>query len=515
AREAPDVFWIGSAKGLFRCVLSRRPDGVVILKNLETFVNDRLEQSSLSSNKVNCIHIDKNGSVWIGTNLGLNRYDPWKKNFSHYFSVDGLPNEIINGILEDEQGTLWLSTNKGISRATRDNERLIFRNYDESDGLQSNEFNQGAFYKSVTGEMLFGGINGFNSFRPERVLDNPYIPQIALTQIKIGNRLLDNPTQLNTGTAEMDYSEGSVSFNFASLDFTNPRKNLYSYKLEGFDQDWSQPGTAPFAHYTNLDPGDYTFFVKGSNNDGIWNKGGTLIHLSVRPPYWMAWWFRFSVILLLLGLITIVVRYRLNRLLEMERLRTRIASDLHDEIGSSFTTITMYAAALQNENEVEKIVQKSKKIEEFSRAIIGSLSDVVWSIDSRNDSAGDLLDRIKDFLNISFGESTCRFSLTVHGIDEKKKLEVGSRQNVYLIFKETITNIVKHSTASFVEITLNNSAESGFIMTIRDNGTGFTATEKKQGNGLRNMKARAEKIGGTIQIVSDNGVFVQLKTKKI
>lgn len=281
------------------------------------FLHDPRNPRSISNNVINCIHQDRAGRWWIGTADGLNRLilstgdaakppTPEDATFIHYFRKDGLPNDYINGILEDEEGNLWLSTNRGISKFNPETE--TFRNYDVSDGLQSNEFNRAAYYQCRHGEMFFGSINGLSMFFPQALKNNPNLPQVVITDFKIFNKPVGlstaGATPLNKVITETDeirlsYKDNMFSFEFAALEYTEPEKNQYAYKMEGFDRDWIKIGTKREAVYTHLDPGEYIFRVKGSNNDGVWNEKDTSVKVIISPPFWRTWWFiAFSVLLL-------------------------------------------------------------------------------------------------------------------------------------------------------------------------------------------------------------------------
>ena len=283
------------------------------------FLHDPRNPRSISNNVVNCIHQDRAGRWWIGTAGGLNRLilsisdgakPPISEDatFIHYFEKDGLPNDYINGILEDEEGNLWLSTNRGIAKFNPETE--TFRNYDVADGLQSNEFNRAAYYQCRHGEMFFGGISGLNMFFPQALKDNPNLPPVVITDFKIFNTSVGlstaEATPIKKVIAETDeirlsYKDNVFSFEFAALEYTEPEKNQYAYKMEGFDHDWVKIGAKREAVYTNLDPGEYIFRVKGSNNDGVWNEKDTSIKVIISPPFWRTWWFT-ALSALLLGL---------------------------------------------------------------------------------------------------------------------------------------------------------------------------------------------------------------------
>ena len=249
------------------------------------------DPESLSNDFVRSIHEDRDGRLWIGTDDGLNLFDPSSGRFVRYRTTDGLPNNVVYGILEDDAGRLWISTNGGLARF--DPRTGAFRNYDVSDGLQSNEFNTGAYYRSPDGEMFFGGIQGLNAFFPDAIRDNPYRPPVVLTAFKRFNQAveLDRPISEIEEIA-LSYRDDFIGFGFAALDFRSPEKNRYAYQLEGFDDRWVEAGRRREATYTNLDPGRYVFRVKASNNDGVWNPRGASVRIVIRPPFWATWWFR-------------------------------------------------------------------------------------------------------------------------------------------------------------------------------------------------------------------------------
>ncbi|HEY9606736.1 MAG TPA: two-component regulator propeller domain-containing protein [Allocoleopsis sp.] len=263
--------------------------------------------NSLSYDRVLALYEYPVGTLWIGTfGGGLDKFDIATETFTHYTVADGLPNNSVVGILSDDEGNLWLSTGKGLSKFNPKTEK--FRNYDVSDGLQGNEFDGiKAHFRSKTGEMFFGGLNGFNAFYPDRVKDNPHIPPIVLTDFKKLNKSIKLDRAISeTKEIKLSYKDKFIGFEFAALDYTNPQKNQYAYKLEGFDKDWIHAGNQRTATYTNLDGGTYIFRVKGSNNDGIWNETGTSIAIIISPPPWKTWW---AYTLYVLALIVAVLGY--------------------------------------------------------------------------------------------------------------------------------------------------------------------------------------------------------------
>jgi len=285
-------------------------------------------KNSISNNSVGKIHQDRFGNLWIGTMSGLNHFDIKSQTFTTYRTTDGLPNDAIFGILEDHPGNLWISTNKGLSKF--DPIRRQFKNYDVTDGLQSNEFKMNAFCKSRSGAMYFGGNNGFNEFFPDSVKEKSFDPPIVLTNFQLFNKPVpiadpsNKESPLKKSITEvkeitLPYDQSVIAFEFASLNFTHPDKKRYEYFLEGFDISWNNIDTKHAAIYTNLDPGEYLFKVRGLDNLGNWSRNVRTLQLTITPPFWMTWWFRILSMLLVLGGLIAFFRIRIGVIKARER----------------------------------------------------------------------------------------------------------------------------------------------------------------------------------------------------
>jgi ligand-binding sensor domain-containing protein/DNA-binding CsgD family transcriptional regulator len=251
-------------------------------RDTETFTSfqaDAGKPGSLGSNSIWSILEDRGGTLWIGANGGgLNRFEPGSGTFIYYTEKDGLPNNVIYGILEDEAGHLWLSTNNGLSRFNP--KTGAFKNYDVEDNIQSNEFNAGAYFKSKSGEMFFGGINGFNAFFPAAISGNPYPPRMAITGLKV----LNKPVAIGEpGEIHLTTRDDIFTLTFSALHFAAPQQNRYACKLEGFHREYAHLGTNREITFSHLEPGEYVFNVKGSNNDGVWSEEPARLKILIRP----------------------------------------------------------------------------------------------------------------------------------------------------------------------------------------------------------------------------------------
>lgn len=301
--------WIGGDKGL---------DLFDRDKNEFTHLQyDPKNKNSLPDNTVNCIAEDKSGNLWIGTAGGLCYYNIAKGTFTSYTENDGLANNTVWDIQQDHKGNVWSSTNNGISRF--DIAAKIFRNYTISDGLQSSTFKRKASAQTADGEMYFGGVNGFNSFYPDSIKDNDFVPPVYITGLEIFNKpvYIDSASPLKQSINDqseivLSYKQSVFTIEFAALNFTSPEKNQYAYMLENFDVDWNYAGNKRSATYTNLNPGTYVFKVIASNNDGVWNKKGTAVKIIILPPYWQTWWFRLVALLAIIAAIVAFYKMRTN-----------------------------------------------------------------------------------------------------------------------------------------------------------------------------------------------------------
>jgi signal transduction histidine kinase/ligand-binding sensor domain-containing protein len=554
--------WIGTYGGGLN--LFNRENGT--FQHWQHDVNDT---NSLSHNIVYTIYQPRNGpagTLWIGTGGGLNKmemipnqgsseFEISEVKFTYYLQKDGLPNNVVYGILEDQHGNLWLSTNGGLSRFNPKTE--TFKNYDIHDGLQSNEFNSGAYFKSTSGLMFFGGVNGLNAFYPDSLKDNSYKPAIVLTDFRIFNQPVpvggDSPLQVpitETQEITLSYKQNIFSFEFSALDFTAPQKNRYAYKMEGFEDPWNYLTDRRFASYTGLPSGEYIFRVIGSNNDGIWNREGTAVKILIKPPPWKTWWAYTIYTLIIVGAIT---GWRWNDLnkrkrkieehlrqereeaelreaklraesaefkakvllteqeLEKQQIRNRIASDLHDEIGSNLSSIKLISEILQTRLNLDKESQQYfADIYQAANASSESMRDIVWFINPGSDHLNKLIARMKETANTML--KNIKFTLHGSGLDAEQKINPEIRRNIFLIYKEILNNIIKHSEAKRVDI--NISQERGNLhLSIRDNGKGFDCEKEQTGQGLKNMRNRVSQMDGNLKIESRPGQGTRITVK--
>ena len=516
------VLWIAGSQG--GLTLFNTGNG-----EIKIFKHDETNLHSIGPGNINCFYDNQKGKVWIGTDGGgLNEFDKKSGQFISFTMKDGLPDNSILGILADDEGKLWLSTNKGICKftpASGQSKKVSCRNYDKGDGLPSDEFYYNTSVKGDDGTFYFGSNAGLVAFKPDELKDNPFIPPVVITDFSVFNKsitsndssgILKLPAD-ETKEITLSYKQNVFSFAFSALNYVHPEKNKFAYKLDNFDKDWIYTdATRRFANYTNLDAGEYTFRVKASNNDGIWNEKGVSIKLIITPPYWQTGWFKFLYLLTGILILYAVYNNRMQKLKDMRRIRNKIASDLHDDLGATLSSISIMSelANQQVKDRVPLAVPLLEKIGSSSRNMIESVNDMVWAINPKNDSFENIIKRMRMFALeiLSAKEIAFHFDFDRNLLQSKLKMEM--RRSFYLIFKESVNNIAKYSNASNVSVVIVKR-ENNLKMTIKDDGNGFVVNTISKGNGLINMQQRAEdmKARFNLESIPGKGTFIEIEFK--
>ncbi|MBX2992042.1 MAG: hypothetical protein KF749_12870 [Bacteroidetes bacterium] len=506
-------FWLGTwGAGVIR--FNPATNESVVLNR----ASPRAGGKAISGNIVVAIAEEPDGTMWFGTwGDGLNRYDPVGDSITYYSTSNGLPNNHIYGILlDDKTGELWLTTGYGLARFNPKSGSCIA--YDEGDGIQSLEFRRGAVHKGRSGMFYVGGVNGLNIFRPEHIAVNTHVPPVVLTSV----RVLDNERNILHPSLALSYDEDFLAFEFAALDFVEPGKNRYAYRLEGLERDWVESGTRRYVSYANLSPGDYVFRVKGSNNDGVWNEEGTSFAFTIAPPPWQTWWAYclYGIVLALSGVG--FRRYEINKIkarerheaamreaelraeLEKQKTRVQIARDLHDEVGSTLSSISFFAQAMEQGEEKENAGKFLSLISESSAHAREAMSDIIWSIDPANDSWNTVISKLQRHASELFESKGIAHNIEMPSSEIEVVIDPQRRRHFWLLFKEIVTNAVKHSQCSEARIRLE--VKGGRVsLSISDNGVGFDASSAKDGHGLKNIRSRGEVLGAVMNLTTSPG----------
>ncbi|MDP3914114.1 MAG: two-component regulator propeller domain-containing protein [Bacteroidota bacterium] len=346
----------------------------------------RENSNSLISNDVYCVKEDKEGNLWFGTyGSGIDKLELATGKYTNYSTKDGFPGNSVTSILVDDLNNLWLATDKGLVKFNPDTKEVVV--FDQKDGLQNTSLKSWAI-KTKDGEMLFGGPDGFNSFYPDRIINNQNQnkPPVVITGLKIFNKPVEINEQFNgrvllendiseTRELVITYRENYFTFDFIALDYLAPEKNSYAYMMEGFDVEWVQCGARREANYTNLDPGEYTFRVKASNNNGVWNEEGTSIKITILPPWWRTWWFRtiaiLSIILIIGSGFYSRLRYFGNQKIMLEKLVAQKTSDLQ----KMNAILTNQAEELNKTNSL--LEERQEQVEEQSVELLAQKESLI------------------------------------------------------------------------------------------------------------------------------------------
>jgi ligand-binding sensor domain-containing protein/two-component sensor histidine kinase len=414
----------------------------------------------LSSNDTRCVTEDQWGRIYVGTVRGVDRLDLSAERITHYASADGLATDFVISALRDRRGRLWFGTMKGLSLLTPEPDR------------------PGQAPPVLITGLSVAGVDF-------------HLSQLGLTE---------------ASGLEFGPDENRIQIEFTGLSFALGDRLRFRCKLEGADDDWNSPITQRSINYANLRPGSYRFLVEAVSSNGYSSPVPAIVAFTIRAPFWQRWWF-IGGIAALLGLgLYILHRYRIARLIELERVRTRIAADLHDDIGSSLSQIAIISEVLNKQirNQEQSIAGNLSLMARVSREAVDSMSDIVWAINPQRDHLRDLVRRMRRFASETFPARNIAFSFHAPGMEHDLRLGADVRRQVFLIFKESVNNIVRHSGCTTAEV--NIQIESGWlVLKIADNGQGFDGGRRAEGNGLVSMEQRALGLGGELEVSSVEG----------
>lgn len=470
--------------------------------------------------KTYCIYEDTDNNLWFTTDkMGVVKFNSTNDSIVTYLSNDKYSQLSYYGIIEDNNKNKFVSSNNGLFLIDAD-ERIT--SYYLEDGLPNNEFWQNSFIKLQSNLIIFGGNEGLTIFNPDSLLELSNEHNLMLRKFKLMNKEVTPgsnpilPKNLEVlDKMELSYKDNFIEFEFASVNPANPKKVTYAYKLEGFDDNWFFTDyKRRFATYTNLSPGEYRFIVTTAENNQPNINNSRVLDLIINPPFWQTWWFYTLMVLLISSIIYSFYRIKINKIIEMEKLRLKIASDLHDEVGSTLTKVSMRAQMLEMQINGEKESNNLKRISEQAIDAVSTMQDIVWAIDSRNDNAENLINKIKDTVFSMLVEKNIKVDFEITGLNNDLKVPLEVRQNIYLIIKEAVHNITKHSNADSAKIYLCNSPEK-LELIISDNGNNYYQKEFSTGQGLKNIEMRAEKIKGKVEYIKEKGFKIVLSAPPI
>ena len=497
---------------------------------------DNSNQFSISHNRVWSVYEDKAGRFWVGTSRGLNLMNRKTGEFIYFTEEDGLGNNTVYGILEDDAGSLWLGTEKGISKATVVSAddfystKVQIISYDKDDNLSGLEFNAGAYFKSRSGKMFFGSVNGLLGFFPDSIKNNQHIPPVVINSFKVYEKEIELDSAITEKKLiNLSYQQNFISLEFAALDFQAPDKNQYAFKLEGATDNWINIGNRRYVSFSNLDPGFYKFRIKASNNDGLWNEEGTSLSIIIHPPFWMTDWFRIlsgsllliSFILLIRFISTQKLKKKLHEAEIQQKLqgeRERISRELHDSIGANLTSIITgleISKRYSKKNDKKNLIENISSLEDHTRNTIDELRQTIWSLHNEVNQVKELNEKIKEHIlhKAKFGDEP-KIQFYFDG-DGDIKLSSSEALNLFRIVQESINNAIKYANSSEIKIDVKTD-DSKLTIIVRDDGAGFDQGRTEMdsnGLGIINMKKRAAEINANLKIdaVINKGTSIKIE----
>jgi ligand-binding sensor domain-containing protein/signal transduction histidine kinase len=456
------------------------------------------------SGGIRALHLDRQKRLWVGTDQnGLMRFDHPESDrpaFQRYTTADGLSSDLTLSLTEDSSGRIYAGNGGGVDRLDATTGQIS--RYTSADGLAPGEVHVG--FRDRSGVLWFGAKGGLS-----RLLSPPARPpapqRIAITSLRVHGRRL--PTS-DLGETEIsglrfDSNQNDLEVAFAGLAFAPGEALRYQYMLEGADTGWSPPSLQRGVHYANLSPASYRFLVRAVNSEGVASPHPASIGFLILPPVWLRWWFQLLAVAVVAAAVYRLHRYRVARLLELERVRTRIATDLHDDIGSSLSQIAILSEVASRQVDLAhpKLAEPLADIAGISRELVDSMSDIVWAIDPERDHVEDMVHRMRRFASDVLSPRDIRLAFQTPAGEQDLPMGADLRRQVFLIFKEAVHNVLRHSGAT--EVTVDFRVEHGWLsLRVADNGGGFDSATDHDGHGLRSMRERARQLAGEMEIHS-------------
>ena len=508
-------------------------------KELEVLVQQRPTTDGVGAVDVINTVAEHLGDLWLGTDNGLRRVTPEGREVIRFGRRDGLSSNVIYGVLPDTTGGLWLSTSNGLTYLPAGMDPNDFKRYYREDGLSADEFNSLSYHRTERDKYYFGTDNGLTVFTQADFALQTTGADVMITQVEVLGR--NDHRVINSNLESLKQvtvfaSEKSVAVSFALPAGQLPSSTLFRYQLEGFNDEWVPLTNERTIRFNNLAAGSYTLRIQGAGANGNFGDQEKRLAINVNQYIYEQLWFQAFVVVVFALLLFWILQSRLRERLRNEKLRTQLSSDIHDEVSGLLAGISLQAELLKSRTQDAKIEQKLDRVGEAARTAQSKMSDVIWSIDSRRDTIGNLLQRMQEHADQVLLPIDIRYTFSAEDLNEDKKLSGSIRQDLYFIYKEAINNIARHSNATKVNIKLTQSGPD-FNMFIRDNGhkvnTQYIAFPKtnaassdraetvdrvkreKSGQGKDNMRMRSERLRGEISITDEAGYTLVFRMKRL
>ena len=506
-------YWYGDYTfGLYRGSLSQPDKNTLLFDNITVFKSEKVD-SAFVTVWISDLNFDKAGNLWFATKYTgvykLTIDGDGVVSDKLYSTANGLLSNDVSNIFCDNEGRMWFMTQKGINILKYDSADV-----ETMDKLNINEGIEGAaIWLEQAGDRLFllteeGVFITQNQPFKEK---SEKAPKVFITNLLI-NGVANSEFSANSNNIHLAHGQNNLTIEYSAITFTNTADIRYQYKLEGADNDWNVLSERGFVEYASLRPGRYTFKVRAAML-GIEPGEETSLSFRISPAYYQSVWFYLLIAITVFALLYTFHKFRMRQVIKMERMRMRIASDLHDDIGSTLSSISMLSEMASRQDKEAILVKALNKIGENSRNVLNSMDDIIWSVNPQNDSLSNLVVRLREYA-ISVCESkNILFLMNVDEVINNMKLDPNERRNIFLIVKEAINNAVKHSecTRLSVAFTLNRKQ---LEIKVSDNGCGFDPSIRGVRNGIANMERRAKQTGLELSIKSEqnNGTILSLKT---
>ena len=466
----------------------------------------RVEKKSLD---VEFLKIDSlvdwqiNDKLWVYTRNSIKHYEKTNLKLINHTSFDEIDGFVRSSHkLKDK---VWYTDSKGISEYSLS--KKVTKKYNFYEGVSSGAFTNHSINSYDNKHLFIGKINGFQYLNIEDFEKPDIDVELVLTELKSGkksNHILDK----NDFT--IPYQLNDISISFSTLEFSEPKRNEYRYRINDSSKYWQYLGYLNKINFANVSYGKHSIEIQATNNSGVWLNKTLKINLEILPPFWLTNWFKVILVIIAYFIMHYLYKIRVNRILELDRVKQRISRDLHDDLGTSLTKISMFSQLITiNSNQQKSFISDIRRIADES---IHALDDIVWTIDSRNDSIDELLIKIEQFLTDSFYRINIKYKF-IKNIDRLNQvIQSNKRKNIYLIIKEAINNSIKHSNATNVTVDLILKG-SNLSLKIQDNGIGINKTKRVTGNGFKNMHQRANQLDTKLVVNTDNGFKIELYCK--
>jgi ligand-binding sensor domain-containing protein/two-component sensor histidine kinase len=462
-------------------------------------------QERLASRNFGSISSDSRGNIWIGSiGGGVYQYDG--RTFRQYGIRQGMKSNNPYFIWCDRNDRIWLGNNVGVDRFDPVSKTTV--HYGKKEGFIGIETNQNAVYEDRRGDLWIGTVNGLMHAHLD-LKTKPVVPPMVHL---LRQRLFFKKTDVQAGQP-LSYDQNYLTFDYLGISLAFPHKVGYRYRLLGLNSQWSPLLKESQVSYPNLPPGAYTFQVKAGFEEGPWSAPASFAFV-IDLPFWKTWWFRLLAFSVLVSVVTLAYQYRVRQLLRLERMRNKIALDLHDDIGSALSSISIFSEVASKQLEQQMPQETTReivhKIGTHARAMLDAMDDIVWAVNPKNDHFEDLSIRMREYVIPLLEARNIAFEIDIPDQLLEGRLSMDIRKNIYFVFKEAVNNLLKHADCTRVWMTVRKNGNELELL-IRDNGKGFASSQSSRRNGLKNMQSRASEIGGSLTINAREGKGTQVQ----